>query len=87
MFRFLRRDRVDTEANIHNKVNAKQHHSKRIDNLIEEIEVIKTNLKILHLESDEPLSAVKKQIDVLIARMIHLQYEVRIREECLKWLT
>ena len=87
MFRLLRRTKVDSNENIHSKVNAKRHHSKRIDNLSEEIEVIRTNLKILHLECDEPISAVKKQVDVLITRMTHLQYEVGIREECLKWLT
>ena len=87
MFRLLRRTKVDSEKNIHSKVNAKQHHSKRIGNLNEEIEVIRTNLKILHLESDEPISAVKKQVDVLITRLTHLQYEVEIREDCLKWLT
>ena len=86
MFRLLRRTKVKLESNIHNKVNAKQHHKKRIGNLKEEIEVIEANLKILHLDCDEPISAIKKQSDVLISRMVHLQYEVTIREDCLKWL-
>ena len=87
MLKLFSKKTLKTEDRFHSIVNAKQHHQRRIDSILEEIEVITQNLKILHLESDEPPSNIKKQSDVWISRMVHLQYEVQIREDCLKWLT
>lgn len=84
MFNILRRKRTPVQR-MNRELVAKRHRS-RIENLHDELEAIDKKLGALELDTETPKGVKAKQSDLIIKRMVLIEYEIGIRENLLRWL-
>jgi hypothetical protein len=62
-------------------------HSRRIDNLKAEFSRLSLELEKVELDSTSPRQLREKNSDTLIRRMTIIEYEIKIREGLIRWLS
>ena len=61
-------------------------HKTRIDNLLEEVEILSNKLLIIEEDESMPRGTKSKASDIIVQRLTLIKYEVSIREDLISWL-
>ena len=64
----------------------KTRHQHRIDNLLDESEILNDELKTIERDEDMLKSKKAKASDTIIQRLTFIKYELDIRENLVSWL-